>query len=116
MDKIFLFWAKIIKKYTKFMVSGRENLEKHLKKNKKMLIIFWHPLCGPCKKIMFLTPILYTFYALKWFKMKFIDIKENLDIAEFLDIKVTPTMISFKEWKPVKKFEDEEVMKNLFKP
>lgn len=115
MDKLFLWGAKVIKKYTNFMIPSYEKFEETLAKHKKVLIIFWHPLCVPCKKIMCLTPFLYIFYKIKWIQMKFCDIRENKKIAETLKITTTPSMIIYADWKILKRFEDEQVMKNILK-
>jgi len=41
-----------MKKYTNFMISKNMSIETLLEKHKKLLVIFWHPRCKPCQKIV----------------------------------------------------------------
>lgn len=115
MDKFFIFIAKIIKKYTNFMIWWKNNLEKLIKENNKIIIIFWLPLCIPCKKIMLLIPIIYFYYLFKGYKLKFCNVKENCKECEKHLIHVTPTLIVYENWNEKIRLEDSKVIKNLFK-
>ena len=115
MDKIFIFMAKFIKKHTNFMVWWENNLDKVINENNKIIIIFWHPLCIPCQKIMLLMPVIYVYYTIKWYKLKFCNVKENCQECERSFIKTTPTLIVYEKSIEKIKLEDEEVMKKLFK-
>lgn len=114
LDKVFISMTKIIKKYTAFMVWWKNNLEKLIKENKKLVIIFWHPLCIPCQKIMFKIPVIYLYYKFKWYNLKFCNVKENCKSCEKNLIHTTPTMIIYKEHKEYKRYEDKEVLENIY--
>jgi len=114
-DKIFLVWANLMKKYTSLMIGWKNNLEKVVNENKKLIVIFWHPLCIPCKKIFIKVPVIFVFYKFKGYTLKFCNLKDNNEHCEKYNINTTPTMIIFENGKEVKRYEDEEVLKNLYK-
>jgi len=61
LDEIFIAGAKLMKKYTNFMISSEYDFNKIKDKN-KLIVVFWHPKCKPCQKIMF--KILFTYIKL----------------------------------------------------
>jgi len=65
LDKLFVATAKFMKKYTDFMVGWPDRLDNIISEHKKIIIIFWHPLCDACKKIMFKIPLIYPYYKIK---------------------------------------------------
>ena len=116
LDKLFLFWAKFLKKHTNFMVWSADRLDTIIKENPKLIIIFWHPLCDACKKIMFKIPLIYPYYKFKGYTLKFSNVKENCaSCIEKCNIHVVPTMVIYENGKEVKRYEDDKVLENLFK-
>lgn len=115
LDKFFLFFAKILKKYTNFMIWNNHSLDSIIKDHSKLIIIFGHPLCGVCKKIMFKIPLIYPYYKFKGYTLKFSNVKENCErCIKNYNINVVPTLIIYKNWKEVKRYEGHEVLENLF--
>ena len=115
LDKLFITMSKFMKKYTNFMVWWKNNLDKVIKENKKLIIIFWHPLCIPCKKIMFKIPLIYPFYKTKWYTLKFCNVNENCQTCMEKLIHTTPTLIKYENWKEILRFEGDEVLEKIFK-
>ena len=115
LDKLFISGAKFIKKYTSFMVWWKNNLNKVIEENKKLIIIFWHPLCGPCKKIMIKIPIIFFYYKIKWYNLKFCNVQENCSSCMEKMVHTTPTLVIYKNGKELKRYEDNDVLDNLYK-
>lgn len=89
------------------MISGEKNFEEILKKYDRLIVVFGHPKCKPCQSIMLKLP----FYLYKLHKrsitMKFCNVKENSTLAKSQDVQIVPTLVLYKDWKQVKKLEDE---------
>jgi len=82
-----------------------QNFEEEIKKaNKPVLVDFWTEWCSPCQ---ILTPILEK--VIEEFKDKIIFAKVNLDEAPIISqrygIEKIPTVILFKEGRPISFFE-----------
>lgn len=108
LDKIMIFWAKFMKNHSSFMIKTESEYDKILKKRKKIVIIFWHPLCKPCQDIMLRLPyFLYKSFRKKQ-TLKFCNIKENKDIYKNLFIKKTPTLIYYESWHERQRLENEK--------
>lgn len=108
LDKIMIFGAKTMKKHTSFMLRSPDELKKLLEKKKKSVIVFWHPLCKPCQKIMMMLPFIYTKLKFMWYTLNFCNIKEVVECAKVLWITKTPTLIVYKNWELVKRIDDEK--------
>jgi len=102
-----IFFAKIIKKTTNFMISWEKSLESCIKNHKKLIIIFWHPKCKPCQMIMLKIPYLYIKCLVKWITLKFCNVLENSDSCKKLWIQIVPYLFYFKNWEIVKKIDTE---------
>ncbi len=112
LDKIMIFGAKTMKKYTSFMLRSPEELKSLVWKNKKSVVVFWHPLCKPCQKIMMMLPFVYPKLRIKWYTLNFCNIKEVVECAKELGITKTPTLVIYQDWKIQKMIDDE---KEIFK-
>lgn len=114
-DKIMIFWAKLMKKNTKFMISWEKNFNEELERFTNLVVIFGHPKCKPCQTIMFKLPFyLYKLYKRK-ITMKFCNVKENSILAKNLGVQITPTLIYYKNWKQTVKIEDENKIFDFLK-
>lgn len=107
-----IFGAKTMKKYTSFMLRNPEELKKLVEKNKKSVVVFWHPLCKPCQKIMMMLPFIYPKLLIKGYTLNFCNIKEVIECAKELWITKTPTLVIYDNWKMIKRIDDE---KEIFK-
>lgn len=115
LDKLMTFWSKLIKKHTNFMIRDLSDYENVITLNKKLVIIFWHPLCRWCQKIMMTLPYVYLKLKIKWYNLKFCNIRENLEVQQKLEIKKTPTLCIYEESKIINRIEEEkEVIKFLY--
>lgn len=108
LDKIMIFGAKTMKKYTSFMLRSLEELKQLVEKNKKSVVVFWYPLCKPCQKIMMMLPFVYPTLRIKWYTLNFCNIKEVKECAKKLWITKTPTLIIYEWWKMVKMIDNED--------
>lgn len=107
-DKIMIFFSKIIKKYTNFMIWWYSNLEKTIKNNKKLLIVFWHPKCKPCQKIMFKIPIIYFKTNKKNITLRFCNVLENCEECKKNWITLTPILRYYENWNLIDNITDEK--------
>ena len=114
-DKLFVKTAKLMKKYSWLVIWWDNQINKVISENKKLVIIYWHPLCIPCKKIFPQIIPMYIFYKFKWYNLKFANVKEACEkCVKDNNITITPTMILYKNWKEIKRYEDEIVLKHLY--
>jgi len=80
-----------------------QNFEKEvLKSDKLVLVSFWRPGCGPC---LTMEPILEELAKEFGGRIEVgkLNILENLEIAKTYRIPATPTLIIFKDGKPIEK-------------
>lgn len=112
MNNIFVFFSNIIKKYTNFMIKSEFELTKIISKNKKVIIIFGHPLCSWCQKIMCLIPYFFIKSLFKNITLKFCNVNENKNIITKFWIVISPTLCYFEDNILKEKFEDEKVILN----
>ncbi len=96
-----------MKKYTSFMLRNPEELKKIVWKNRKSVVVFGHPLCKPCQKIMIMLPFVFLKMKIKWYTLNFCNIKEVEECAISFWITKTPTLVILEKWEIVKKIEDE---------
>ena len=75
-NKLFTNTAKLMKKYSWLVIWWDNQINKVISENKKLVIIYWHPLCIPCKKIFPQIIPMYIFYKFKWYNLKFANVKE----------------------------------------
>jgi len=116
LDKIFVKTAKLMKKYSWLVIWWDKQINKVISNNKKLVIIYGHPLCIPCKKIFPQIIPMYIFYKFKWYNLKFANVKEACEkCVKENNITTTPTMVLYHDWKETKRYEDNEVLKNLYK-
>ncbi len=81
------------------MIVSDENFNSVISSHKTILIDFWAPWCGPCKK---LSPILEEISDERGLWVGKLNIDENpVKLAEFA-VHSVPTMILFSDGKPVK--------------
>ena len=100
---------------TNFIIKSKLELDLENQKNNNLIIIFGHPLCLECQKIMSTIPYLIIKFFIKNTCIKFCNIKENKEIADFYWIKTSPTLTIFKNWKLVKITSDfKEIKKGLY--
>lgn len=62
MDTLFLWCAKFLKKHTNFII---DNFDENNLQYSHHIVLFGHPLCQPCKKIMCKIPYLYVKWKIK---------------------------------------------------
>lgn len=87
----------------KVMKLNEENFENEMESSgKPVLVDFWAPWCGPCKMI---SPILDELATEHGEKVKFakVNVDDDNTIASKYKIMSIPTIILFKEGKPVDK-------------
>ena len=108
LDKMMIFWARFMKNHSKFIVWGKNNLKTVIEENKNLIIIFGHPLCEPCQKIMFKLPILFLKTKKKKITLKFCNIKENWKDCKCENIEKVPTLIHYKDSKQELKIDNPE--------
>nr|MDD3720827.1 thioredoxin family protein [Candidatus Gracilibacteria bacterium] len=108
LDKLMVFGAKTMKKHTSFMLRTPEELKNLIEKKKKSVVVFGHPLCKPCQKIMMKLPIIYLKLKFRGYTLNFCNIKEIIECAKTLGIKKTPTLIVYKNGELVKRIDDEK--------
>lgn len=114
-DKIMIFFSKIIKKYTNFMIWWYKNLNNSISENNKILIIFWYPKCKPCQKIMFKIPFIYYKTNKKNITLRFCNVLENYKECKENWITLTPTLRYYENWKIIDDLTDEKMIFNYLK-
>lgn len=107
-----IFLAKIMKHTTNFMI-WTKNIDNIVKQNKNLIIIFGHPKCKPCQKIMFKIPIIFFSALINKYTLKFCNVLENKAKAKEIWIIHTPSLIVYKNGTLFKKIIDEKEI-NLF--
>ncbi|USN59244.1 MAG: thioredoxin family protein [Candidatus Peribacteria bacterium] len=95
-----------MKRYTSFMIRDSEELTQRIETKPKLCVIFGHPLCKPCQKIMFMLPMLLFYSGRRGYALRFCNIKEHKKIAASVGISFTPTLGVYQSGKLQKKFED----------
>ncbi len=113
-DDLMVILAKIMKKTTNFMIWS-EKIENILAKNRNLIIIFGHPKCKPCQKIMFLIPIIYIKSKLAWYNLRFCNVLEHKEKSKKIWINITPTLLVYKDSEINKKIENEKEIFNFLK-
>lgn len=105
-DNLMIIMARIIKNTTNFMIWW-EKIENILAKNKNLIIIFGHPKCKPCQKIMFMIPIIFIKAKFAWYSLRFCNVIEHKEKSKNLWISITPSLLVYKNTEIYKKIEDE---------
>ncbi len=113
-DTIMIFMARIIKNTTNFMIWAK-NIDEILEKNKNLIIIFGHPKCKPCQKIMFMIPIIYLKSKIAWYTLRFCNVIEHKEKSKELWISITPTLLVYKNAEIYKKIENEKEIFDFLK-
>lgn len=107
-----IFMAKIMKKTTNFMISG-QTLDEIVSKNKKLIIIFGHPKCKPCQRIMLKLPILFPKTLFYWYALRFCNVLENPKKCKEIWVSHTPSLFVYKNWKLDLKISDDREIENF---
>jgi thioredoxin 1 len=81
------------------MIVTDESFDRVLDSHNLVLIDFWAPWCGPCKKV---APILDEISNERGLWIGKLNVDENPIKSEEFGIKTIPTMLLFKSGKPVK--------------
>jgi thioredoxin 1 len=81
------------------MIVTDESFDRVLDSHNLVLIDFWAPWCGPCKKV---APILDEISNERGLWIGKLNVDENPIKSEEFGIKTIPTMVLFKSGKPVK--------------
>ena len=81
------------------MIVTDESFDRVLDSHNLVLIDFWAPWCGPCKKV---APILDEISNERGLWVGKLNVDENPIKSDEFGIKTIPTMVLFKSGKPVK--------------
>ncbi|MDD5213198.1 MAG: thioredoxin domain-containing protein [Candidatus Gracilibacteria bacterium] len=103
-----------MKKTTNFMI-GAKKIDEILEKNKNLIIIFGHPKCKPCQKIMFMIPIIFIKSKLNGYTLRFCNVIEHKEKSKDLGISITPTLLVYKNAEIYKKIENEKKIFDFLK-
>jgi thioredoxin 1 len=78
------------------------NFEKEVLKSKELVLVdFWAPWCGPCQMMGPIIEELAEEYQDKSIKIGKLNVDENEDIPARYNIMSIPTLIFFKDGKPI---------------
>ncbi len=104
--------SKFMKKYTKFIIKDLNYLDS----NRKYVIIFWHPKCSSCQKIMFSFPKIYLRLKIKWIFIRFCNVLENSNLCMKIWIYDVPCLLLIENGKIIKKVTGErDILEFLYK-
>lgn len=92
----------------------KDEFEKVIKENDKVLIDFYANWCGPCKM---LAPVLEEVEEETDVLIVKVDVDEEYELAQMFNVTSIPTLIYFKDGKPSKMtrgYNSKEVILNMF--
>jgi thioredoxin 1 len=84
-----------------FSITTKAELEKYLKEYKNVMVDFFGPWCGPCKRMLPIVEELAGEYVDKGLAVLKVDIDMARDLAKDYQVRGVPTLIYFKDQKNV---------------